>query len=119
MQYTDRNAKESKLEVGDTVVLKNEQRSKLDPNFKPERYKVTGLTGSDMTCENDEGKIMRRNVTWAKKIESAVEKSSVGDSQPTEAEIPRTSGRERRMPERYNDFQLYLHGSPEGSIGYS
>ena len=61
MQYTDRNAKESKLEVGDTVVLKNEQRSKLDPNFKPERNKVTGLTGSDMTCENDEGNIISSN----------------------------------------------------------
>ena len=53
---------------------------------------------------------MRRNVTWAKKIESAVEKASVSnrsavekasvsDSQPTEVRIPRTSGREMRMPE--------------------
>ena len=33
--YADRNAAESKVEVGDTVVLKHENRSKVDPNFKP------------------------------------------------------------------------------------
>ena len=38
--YADRNFSESKVEVGDTVVLKHENRSKLDPNFKPERSTV-------------------------------------------------------------------------------
>ena len=33
--YADRNASESKVEVGDTVVIKHENRSKLDPNYKP------------------------------------------------------------------------------------
>ena len=46
--YSDRNASESKVEVGDTVVIKHENRSKLDPNYKPERFTVTGLDGSDM-----------------------------------------------------------------------
>ena len=55
--YADRNASESKVEVGDTGVLKHENRSKLDPNFKPERFNVTGLDGSDMVvCADKDGK---------------------------------------------------------------
>ena len=43
--YANRIASELEVEVevGDTVVLKHENRSKLDPNFKPERFTVTGL----------------------------------------------------------------------------
>ena len=44
--YADMNASESKVELGDTVVLKHENRCQLDPNFKPERFTVTGLDGS-------------------------------------------------------------------------
>ena len=43
--YAERNASESKVEVGDTVVLKHEKRSKLGPNFKPEQFTVTGFDG--------------------------------------------------------------------------
>ena len=34
--YADRNVSESKVEVGDTVVLKHANQFKLDPNFKPQ-----------------------------------------------------------------------------------
>ena len=69
--YADRNASESKVEAGDTVVLKHENRSELDPNFKPGRFTVTGLAGSDMVvCTDKDGSVKRRNVSSAKKSKS-------------------------------------------------
>ena len=111
--YADRNASESKIEVGDTVVLKHENRSKLDPNFKPERFTVTGLDGSDMVvCADKDGAVKRRNVRFAKKLQSP---SAVGTeerqgvavetSRPVELSevvVPkepiRMSTREHRLP---------------------
>lgn len=97
--------------VGDTVVYKNEQRSKLDPKFNPDRYRVTGLQASDMTCTSEEGKVIRRNVTWAKKLEMPVESKREVESRQSpvesaEVNVPRTSGRERRLPARLQDYAL-------------
>ena len=66
--YADRS--EIKVEVGDAVVLKHENRSKLDPNFKPERFTVTGLDDSDM-----DGSVK----SFAKKLRSP---SAVGTKEP-------------------------------------
>ena len=52
-------------------MLKHENRSKLDPNLKPERFTVTGLDGSDMVvCADKDGSVKRRNVSFAKKLQS-------------------------------------------------
>ena len=120
--YADRNASESKVEVGDTVVLKHENRSKLDPNFKPERFTVTGLDGSDMVvCADKDGSVKRRNVSFAKKLQSP---SAVGTEEPqgVAVEVPRPlessdvvvpkeslrmSTREHRLPVRFQDYHMY------------
>ena len=120
--YADRNASESKIEVGDTVVLKHENRSKLNPNFKPERFTVTGLDGSDMVvCADKDGSVKRRNVSFAKKLQSP---SAVGTeerqgvaiegSRPielSEVVVPkepiRMSTREHRLPVRFQDYHMY------------
>ncbi|KAK2550163.1 hypothetical protein P5673_029198 [Acropora cervicornis] len=78
--YADRNTSESKVEVGDTVVLKHENRSKLDPNFKPKQFIVTGFDGSDMVvCADKDGSVKRPNVSFAKKLQSP---SAVGTEEP-------------------------------------
>ena len=72
--YADRN--EIKVEVGDAVVLKHENLSKLDPNFKPERFTVTGLDDSDMVvCADKDGSVK----SFAKKLRSP---SAVGTKEP-------------------------------------
>ena len=72
--YADRNAPESKVEVRETVVLKHENRSKLDPNFKPERFTGTDLDGSDMVvCADKDGSVKRRKVSFAKNLQSPSE----------------------------------------------
>ena len=78
--YAERNASESMVEVGDTVVLKHENRSKLDPNFKPEQFTVTGFDGSDMVvCADKDGSVKRPNMSFAKKLQSP---SAVGTEEP-------------------------------------
>ena len=121
--YADRNSSESKVEVGDKVVLKNENRSKLDPNFKPERFTVTGLSGSDMVvCAEEDGKVMRRNVSCAKKLQSSggtvgaeIPLGEAGEasgksksSELVESSKPaRVSGRDHRLPVRFQDYHMY------------
>ena len=48
--------------------MRNERRGKLAPNFKPERYKVVDLSGSEIVCTNNFGKTVRRNVQFAKEV---------------------------------------------------
>ena len=120
--YADRYASESNVEGGDTVVLKHENRCKLDPNFKPERFTVTGLDGSDMVvCAHKDGFVKRCNVRFAKKLQSP---SAVGTEEPqgvaVEAPRPlqssdvvvpkeplRMSTREHRLPIRFQDYHMY------------
>lgn len=63
-EYADRNSRENKLALGDTVILHHEKRSKLDPDFKPEKFTITGLAGSIMIATSKEGqvKILRKNI---------------------------------------------------------
>ena len=122
--YADRNASrsESNVEVGDTVVLKHENRSKLDPNFKPEQFTVTGFNRSDMVvCADKDGSVKRPNVSFAKKLQSP---SGVGSEEPqgvavgaprplesSDVVVPkeplRMSTREHRLPIRLQDDHVY------------
>ena len=123
----DRKAADSKIKEGDAVVMRNERQGKLEPNFKPERYKVVGMGGSDIECEDNSGETVRRNVQFAKKLQVQedhsrdVDDESVLESQGQDvaksADVPtststseptvRTSGRIRRPPARLKDYLVY------------
>lgn len=103
-------------------MLKHETRSKLDPNFKPERFTVTGLDGSDMVvCADKDVFVKRRNVSFDKKLQSP---SAVGTGEPqgvaveasrpvemSEVVVPkeplRMSTREHPLPVRFQDYDMY------------
>ena len=103
-------------------MLKHENRSKLDPNFKPERFTVTGLDGSDIAvCADKDGSVKRCNVSFAKKLPSP---SAVGTEEPqgvvveasrsvelSEVVVPkepiRMSTQEHRLPVRFQDYHMY------------
>ncbi|XP_061713508.1 uncharacterized protein K02A2.6-like [Cydia pomonella] len=73
-EYTDtkRKAKDSNLEIGEKVYVKNLIRdNKLTPNFNPESHTVTDVSGGDVRVRNDvTGKEYRRNVVHLKKTET-------------------------------------------------
>ena len=103
-------------------MLKHENRYKLDPNFKPELFTVTGLDGSDMiVCADKDGSVKRRNLSVAKKLQSPF---AVGTEKPqgVAVEAPRPlessdvvvpkeplgmSTREHRLPIRFQDYHMY------------
>lgn len=67
--YADkrRRAKESDIEVGDSVMLKNNEHGKLEPNFRVERFTVIKKNGNDVIVTNQSGVTYRRSVTHLKK----------------------------------------------------
>ena len=126
-EYADRKAADSEIKEGDTVVMRNERQGKLEPNFKPERYKVVGMSGSDIVCEDNSGETVRRNIQFAKKLKVQEDQSrdvdcesvleSQGQDVAKSADVPtststsepavRTSGRVRRPPARLRDYLVY------------
>lgn len=67
-----RNAKESNIDVGDKVLIKNFNKdNKLAPNFLPEEYIVIKRMGGDILLENAEKRTCRRNVAHLKLLEKA------------------------------------------------
>lgn len=68
-----RGAKESNIDVGDKVVLKNVVfPHKLTPNFDTTEYEVTARNGNIVEIKNN-GKVIRRNVSHLKKVPSVSE----------------------------------------------
>ena len=68
--YADkiRNARDSDLEVGDVVLMKQEKENKLSTPFSPSPYKVTGRLGNQVSVESYDGVNYDRNVTHVKKF---------------------------------------------------
>lgn len=62
-QYSDkrRKAKESDIEVGDVVLVKQERLNKLSSTFGEEKFTVTEKKGSEVILESPKGKQLRRN----------------------------------------------------------
>lgn len=63
-QYSDtkRRAVERTIQPGDTVLVKNFNKSKLSPNFEPQHYQVLEKRGAEVTVKNmNSGKLYKRN----------------------------------------------------------
>ena len=67
-EYLDkkRNAKESNLEVGDSVLIK-QSGGKMDTPFYIEPYQLVAKSGNSCTVESPEGVKYKRNSTFLKK----------------------------------------------------
>lgn len=67
---TKRHAKQSLIERGDEVLVKNTtKRSKWDPNF-PQSATVLSKNGAELILKGDDSKHLKRNVIHAKKFSS-------------------------------------------------
>jgi transposase InsO family protein len=68
---TRRGAKETDLDVGDRVLLRNVLfPNKLTPTFDSEEYEVVERENSEVLIKNRFGKMVRRNISHVKKIPS-------------------------------------------------
>ena len=60
---TRRGTKESDLQSGDIVLLKQKKENKLSTEFQSIPYEVTGKHGNEVSITSPDGVSYRRNVT--------------------------------------------------------
>ena len=80
--YADekRQARESDVKEGDTVLLKQQQQNKLTLTFSPEPFRVLEKTGNSVVVESSEGIQYKRNSTHVKRF---LERHSSPENQST------------------------------------
>lgn len=69
--YSDRKrgAKESGIEVGDTVLVKATRTNKLSPNFSSDEFSVINKKGSELQLQSkSDGRMLKRNSSHAVKL---------------------------------------------------
>lgn len=117
-----RGAKETSIEVGDTVVILRKSRAKGDSRFDPTQWKVTAKHRGDLELESD-GSKTKRNVTMVKKIHGLPEQSEIAEDteqgendephlQPTviPMQTERRSTRIRKTPSHLDMYVRLLNG---------
>ena len=116
--YVDqaRLPEDSPIEPGDVVLVKNHKpKNKLSPMFGDKLYRVMDKQGSEVTVESSDGATYRRNSSHVQKYhqgdkqeqpqdELVTEKSDSVEEKETGMNRPR---RERRPPERFDEYLLY------------
>ena len=134
--YADdqRDARPSPINVGDQVLVKEEQKNKFSTNFKPIPHTVVERKGSEVTVQSPEGNHIRRNSTCFKKYETdgtlqaptnagthvspdevqqagpALTRLTEDIEEPAQAEQPQRPQRSRSAPEKFKDFIMTLIG---------
>ena len=122
--YADnrRNVKDSDIEVGDTVLVKQKRKDKFSSRFSKTPYVVIYRRGTQIIAENDQKHRVKRNVSHFKKfekteerpdeIESELDEDFIGNynnelereseqEEQSEQTVNRWPKRERRPPVRY------------------
>ena len=124
-QFADnrRNVKENDIKIGDHVIVKQERKNKLTPNFNPMPYVVVERKHSRVTAKARYGHTITRNVSHFKKIPDPEQTSDEDEErQPIvqandddengrriddEERRIRRSTRESRRPERHGQPVLW------------
>lgn len=123
-----RQAKQHKLERGDTVLLRNQRKGALQPNFTDQEFEVVDLEGGTIHIKSNEtGKSYIRNSTHLKKLDTPLELPENLNEKPTGStlsgeRINEEDGtmstddtfaannhmlrRQRKTPVRYEDYVL-------------
>lgn len=115
-------ARESDIDIGDTVLVKQTQTGKTVPVYKPTPYVVVDRNGSMLSAENTDGHRITRNSSFYKQSvdtsefcanldkEANVENPSVDKLEIPKLEDaaielpPRRSERMKRFPTKYDDY---------------
>jgi hypothetical protein len=112
-----RSAKNSSIGIGDHILVRQDKRNKLTPNFNKTPYVVTHKVHSRVTARNSNGHNITRNVSQLKRIpkpktddveteddDLCADKhkhDSINDNNNAEQPDVRRSSRVRSRPDRY------------------
>ncbi|XP_052809099.1 uncharacterized protein K02A2.6-like [Mya arenaria] len=83
---TRHNAVKYNINVGDKVLLENENKTKLSPKYIPSPYTVKGKKGAMITAENENHEVTR-NSSRFKKVRSGLNYNQTNDNKITEDEL--------------------------------
>lgn len=93
-----RGARESRIMIGDKVVLRRGTKQKGQTNYAPEELEVTQKRKGDLTMTGADGRTVKRHITMAKKMTTKTAQSEA------EAAPEQGSGRPKReikIPKRF------------------
>jgi hypothetical protein len=120
-RYADqrRGTRPQYFDMQDRVLVKNQNRRKLDSVYNQRPYEVVAVNGSMITAEAKNGKRITRNASFFKKIECQDAEDEdqddydlpdlpepVQDPDPNPASPARRSQRPRRLPEHLKDYMM-------------
>ena len=86
-----RKARGSRIEAGDTVVLKREVRLKGESKYSPERFEVIKNLNGSLIMRASDGRTVQRYITFAKRCEGNQDTSS-GEDEDEEADTEDEAG---------------------------
>ena len=111
-EYADIGRKESNVQEGDTVLMRQDKQNKLTPTFSGTPMKVARRDGTQVTIQSPEGATYKRNVSDVKRYEKPPDEDHVEDNEtreveenPTENVVERPQ-RTRRTPSSLKDYVL-------------
>ena len=104
---TDRNARESSIQIGDTVLLKADKTNKLTPNFDSIPRKVVEKDGRKVTVQDEEGNMTTRDSSFVKEYYDDNETQCESNNNSTSDTINSGEQRPKRNihpPVRFKDY---------------
>ena len=99
-----RCAKNTKIKVGDKVVVLDSHRAKGASKFGTERHVVIEANNGDFTLVSAEGKITKRNSTHVKRWNCVIEPSEQLAAETAVEDSTRCSSRSRKEPTWLKDY---------------
>ena len=60
------------IQIGDKVLIKNDQRNKNDPIYNPIPLKITNRKGNMISAQNTDDKVITRSKNYFKKVPSTI-----------------------------------------------
>ena len=101
-----RHARETKLKVGDRVLLKRHLKAKDQTIFDPTHFQVLEGASGDYKIRAPDGRTLKRNVTHLKKIQHRDIQQSEVQGTRVNKQDPKPQQRSRRAPAHLADYVL-------------
>lgn len=101
-----RRARDSRIMIGDKVVLRRTTKRKGDSNYDPAELEVTEKRRGDLTLTASDGRTVKRHVTLAKKITTSqrpTEDGLTGGDESTKLNTHERPKRNVKPPVRYTN----------------
>ncbi len=118
-----RNAQQSEISVGDSVLFRKDKGDKLSTTFENQPYAVVDKRGNQVTIQSPQGVQYKRNITHVKKfsggnevpldldVDTSQERVTIPDvidsdgvEVASEPQVAVRPSRERKMPSKFQDY---------------